>query len=403
MQARGVGRSVTGTEREFNEDSFLIDDELGLYVLADGIGGRSCGEIASAVTVRSISSYVADKESVLERIKNKEADEQEATKLAEEAVQYACEELQRNIETHRDCAVMGSTVTLVIVLGKKAVMAHVGNTRLYLYRNGSIHQLSNDHTIPAEYLRRGIIGEDEISNHPYKKVLTRSIGRQTSVIVDTLLFDILPKDKLLLCSNGLNLPIDEPLKIGSALSGDLALAPDKLIDLALVTEDSDDATVVVIEPDMSIFGALKPQLTSFMPDAYFDLLGSVSIFKGLSLSQLQRIRNISRIFFFDPGEVIVEEKQPALGMYLVLEGSVDSYMGTAKYRELRVGDYALENMLLQTNLSGVTLKARERTRVLVLERSQFEKFTRKHPQIGVTLMNHIAERLAEQLGESRSQ
>lgn len=401
MQTRGVGKSVTGTARDFNEDSFLIDDELGFYVLSDGIGGRACGEIASAVTVRSLAHFLSDHEEQVVAARNGKVDKESIVQLAESAVLYACQELQRHIDTHRDCSVMGSTMTMVIVLDNKAVMAHVGNTRLYLYRNGAVHQLSNDHTIAAEYLRKGIIGEEEVVGHPYEKVLTRALGRQPSVIVETLLFDILPLDRLLLCSNGLRLPVDRPDLIGDVFREDIADTPQRLIELALQEKNDDDATVVIIQPGVSAEDDLKPQLTSFMPDSYFDLLGSVRIFEDLSLSQLQRIRNISQTFYFEPGEHIVKQGERAAGMYLVLEGSVETSLNGKKYSELRAGDTALENMLLNAHPAGVTLKAREATRVLLLERNEFEKFAKQFPRIGVALMNSIAERLADELERSR--
>lgn len=188
-----------GQVREINEDFILVDEELGLYVVCDGMGGHAAGEVASRTAAETVREVVA------------------AGPIPGEMDTPALDELMRRAVTEANRRVhalgqqagsrkgMGTTCTALLVRGLRAAMAHVGDSRLYVKRGESVHLMSQDHTFIAEAIRQGVIKPEEIRpDMPHANIVTRAVGPKPSVLVDTLVFDLLPGDTLLLCSDGLH-------------------------------------------------------------------------------------------------------------------------------------------------------------------------------------------------------
>src|SRR4051812_24582207 len=199
-------RTDVGHKRKHNEDSYLVDEALGLYAVADGMGGHAAGEVASAQAVKSIREALAEGKPVLEAFAKSptvESREQIAS-LMERAIHKACADIYAIAGSDMGKRGMGTTVVALLAAGKKAVVGHVGDSRVYLYRNGRAHQLTEDHTIIQEQLKRGLITRDQVATADNKNVITRAVGIQPSVAVDTLVTDLLPGDLFVLCSDGLH-------------------------------------------------------------------------------------------------------------------------------------------------------------------------------------------------------
>ncbi|MFC1852720.1 PP2C family protein-serine/threonine phosphatase [candidate division CSSED10-310 bacterium] len=204
MHGLGVGQTDRGRKRNNNEDYMFIDNELGLYIVSDGMGGHAAGEVASKSAVNSVVRQIKSQRPLLDRVKNKIEGISKVVRLAEKALVEACNDVYQLAKSKQNLAGMGSTLTLFLIVDEKAVMAHVGDTRLYLLRAGEVHLLSNDHTMAAEMVRKGIISLEESRGHRMSNVLTRTVGTHEAVQVDTLLIDIFPEDRFLLCSDGLS-------------------------------------------------------------------------------------------------------------------------------------------------------------------------------------------------------
>ncbi|MFL5445169.1 MAG: PP2C family protein-serine/threonine phosphatase, partial [Myxococcales bacterium] len=208
---RSWARTDIGKKRKQNEDAFLADDALGLYVVADGMGGHAAGEVASAQAVQSIRDALAPCRPILERFAASPTVEvrESISSLMETAIQKACADVFDLSQADADRGGMGTTVVAMLIAGKTAVIGHVGDSRVYLYRKGRAHQLTEDHTIVQEQLKRGLISRAELATAENRNVITRAVGIQSSVPVDTLLTDLLPGDLYLLCSDGLWGSIDD--------------------------------------------------------------------------------------------------------------------------------------------------------------------------------------------------
>jgi len=245
---RSAARTDVGMKREHNEDSFLVNEDLGLYVVCDGMGGHAGGETASRLAVQTI-----ERELISARLREDNPFARDAplenTPLAEalrEAVEGACAAVFRTSRANPELAGMGTTCISLLVKGEQALIGHVGDSRAYLVRDGDVHQLSEDHSLVNEQVRAGLLTEDEARHSRLKNVITRSVGFEEDVLVDVMGIETRAGDKFLLCSDGLsNLMTNQEIR-DQLLQNDLDAVPGKLVQLANERGGDDNITVVVV-------------------------------------------------------------------------------------------------------------------------------------------------------------
>jgi serine/threonine protein phosphatase PrpC len=233
MKIRVGVRSDIGRLRQRNEDAYLVKDSL--FVVADGMGGHRGGDVASTLALETIESG-APAEVTLE-------DLVQDIKRANQAV------MERG-EADRELRGMGTTITAVIAEDAKAHVAHVGDSRAYLLRDGSLQQLTEDHTLVQRMVREGRLSEDEAARHPQRSVLTRALGVDEDIPVDELSLDVHTGDRLLLCTDGLTSMVDrDRIKKILVRERDPQVACEKLIDAANRAGGDDNITVIVLDFD----------------------------------------------------------------------------------------------------------------------------------------------------------
>ena len=314
LRALGVWLSDVGRTPQSNEDVFLADDELQLYIACDGMGGHAGGEVAAALATRTVHEVIANRRAeVAAAVAAAETEliinlVKDAIRHASQTVLAAAEEAERQG--------MGCALTLVLVAGGRAIMGHVGDTRLYLMRDNQAHQLSTDHTVAAESLRSGAITESEAANHPYNHVLTRAVGTYESVLVDTHTVDLDPGDRLLLCSDGLthHVSIGEWLA-KHALTSDLEHQPRELIALANAAGGSDNITVVVVGIDRE--EGVRQSGARNEVQSQIDALGSGFLFADLEFAQLTRVLAETTEANYAPGESVISAGQPCSSLFII--------------------------------------------------------------------------------------
>lgn len=184
------GESRIGLVRKVNEDSFYISPNRDVLAVADGMGGYVGGEIASKTAVKAIAYYFENYTYA-------------APVQLEKAIQYANSCILSKTMIDPSLQGMGTTVSLVTLARGMAFWGHVGDSRIYLYRDHELKQISTDHTIVQVLLEKGKITEEEALEHPKRHVLTRAVGVERDVVVDSGMFQVQPKDRILLCSDGL--------------------------------------------------------------------------------------------------------------------------------------------------------------------------------------------------------
>src|SRR3954447_8067145 len=229
MQLQVAGRTEAGPVRENNEDAIVVDERL--LAVADGMGGHQGGETASALATATLAAVFTGKSS----------DELEA---AVRAANWAVWERARNAAGLQG---MGTTMCAVGVLDEvTAAVAHVGDSRAYLFRAGTLQLLTNDHTVAAELMRKGQLDEEEAAKHPHRRLLTRALGVAAEVSIDVTGLQLHDGDRILICSDGVFTVIPDD-QIATLLQS--AETPqdgaDAVVDLALANGSDDNASAVV--------------------------------------------------------------------------------------------------------------------------------------------------------------
>jgi len=241
------GGTDVGQRRDHNEDAFLCDDELGLWVVADGMGGHAAGEVASQEAIDTIFDMVARGKRTMSLDSEFSRDRARAARrLLEGAVQAATYMVFAIGELDPGKAGMGTTISAMMGVGDYVVIAQVGDSRIYRVRSTEVTQLTEDHTMVAWQLKQGLITEEEAKRSRQKNVITRAVGNRDYVQVDTAVVELELGDMYLLCSDGLHGYLrTEEIPSLAAIGGREAVA--RFIDLANARGGRDNITAVLVE------------------------------------------------------------------------------------------------------------------------------------------------------------
>jgi serine/threonine protein phosphatase PrpC len=250
LRRTGFALTDLGRRRTSNEDAFFMDDQLGLYVVADGMGGHAAGEVASSEAVDTVYGMVKRGLGGLRELVDPvpEADARAACRLMESAVQAATYHVFSIAEIDRAKSGMGTTISALLVLGDYAVTAQVGDSRIYRVEGTRVEQLTEDHTLIAWQLKQGLITPQEAARSPHRNVITRAVGNREYVQVDTRCVALSAAARFLLCSDGLHGYLrDDDIPAIVELGGGPAVKC--FIDLANQRGGKDNITAVLVEID----------------------------------------------------------------------------------------------------------------------------------------------------------
>ena len=244
MRLKASGLTHVGQVRPVNQDSYLVDADEQLYIVADGMGGHAGGEIASQLCVSEISSYMKKNYVEPDGRKSNDPDPRVSTMMAS-AVNHASTKIYERALEDPSLRGMGTTATVCKVIGETAYVAHVGDSRLYLVREGFIYQMTYDHSLVSEQVRAGLISEEEAELHHLRNVITRSVGYQEEEDVDTCTLQLRNEDLVVMCSDGLHGPVNDR-EISTMVAKERTSAVEPLVDLANSRGGDDNITVVVL-------------------------------------------------------------------------------------------------------------------------------------------------------------
>ena len=248
MHILAAGQTDVGCVRKQNEDNFLIDAELGLFIVADGLGGHAAGEVASQIVVNKMGQFIAqtveqDRTWPLEYDVNLAYDGNRlkvALLLTDQAI---LEDIRSNPERES----MGSTVVACLVHGSKVTLVHVGDSRAYLLTTSGIQQVTRDHSWVAEQVANGILTPDEARKHPFRNVITQALGNGADLDIAVQELQVTELDQLLLCSDGLSGMVQDKDIWGIVQKSEsLQHAAQQLISAARANGGEDNITVLII-------------------------------------------------------------------------------------------------------------------------------------------------------------
>ena len=385
-----------GRVRDHNEDSFLVDKKLNLFIVADGMGGHAAGEVASQVAARTVRDVLAQSRDMLHEFEAGHGGigRHDILRLLESAVQQACSAVFEEGQKDESKRGMGTTIDALLLIGSRGFIAHVGDSRVYLYRQSAVHQLTEDHSLINELLKRGRLSREQIEKLQYKNAVTRAVGVYESVEVDTLDFDVLKGDRFLLATDGLTGYLEE-----AELSRLFAETPEetlsqRFIDLANERGGKDNITAIVIKvPDAeSGVDRLAREV-----NLKLEVLHKMPLFRHLTYQELVRVLNITEVRTYDPDQVIVEEGDEGDELFIVLTGQVRVHSGEAVLVRLGPGQHLGEMALVDKAPRSASVSADEKTKMLVIRRREYFDIIRKDHAIAVKLLWSFLGVLTERL------
>jgi PPM family protein phosphatase len=243
MKLRAAARSDVGLRRTANEDAYALAPALGLFLVADGMGGHVAGQLASRLAAKCAVE-------ALQRVAGKQAS---LTEKLRYCVAWANQQIFTTAEAKPEVTGMGTTLVALLAGAGRVALAHVGDSRAYLVRGGRIRQLTDDHSLVAELVRRRALSPDDAQGHPHRHVLTRALGVRRRVEADLAELTPTAQDVIVLCSDGLTTHVQDPeIAALVAAEPDLDEACARLVALANARGGEDNVTVALIRCDENV-------------------------------------------------------------------------------------------------------------------------------------------------------
>jgi serine/threonine protein phosphatase PrpC len=399
MEFTIASRTDVGRVRTNNEDNFLVDEGAGLFVVCDGMGGHNAGEVASKLACEWISKEIATTAKLRRTFESSgdPADLKALQQAMESALTNACREIYRQAQRNPEQQGMGTTCSAVLLVGhNKGILAHVGDSRLYVVRGGTTHQLTEDHTYVNELVKRGALSREQAKNHPQGNVLSRAMGVQPNISVDTMIFDLDPGDTYVLCSDGVYNYYPDAAEIAMTFrSGDLQPALKQLIDGALQRGGHDNCTAVAIR-----IGGKQPVSEATLAEKRIATLKRIPIFAHLTYHELVRVLGLTRLLEAQQGKDIIVEGTKGDELYVILSGEVDVLKGGTPITVLKAGVHLGEMALIDNAPRSATIRARSHVHLLAMRREEFFGLIRSEPVVASKLLWSFVKVLSGRLREA---
>ena len=402
-----LSMSVTdkGLVRKNNEDHLLEVPELGLFAVADGMGGEMFGEVASETAVNALRDFVTENWAVIDAFQMNSSAENKVQVLdmLADALRDANAKVFKEADRRDIDGKMGTTLTVLLVIDSSGFMVHTGDSRLYMIRNGETTQLSTDHTLINDYKKQ--FGDySGVFDAKFSGILTKAVGVQEYVEPEKLTFAILPEDKYLLCSDGLynglecdtpdfgeifNEPFEDPQKEKERLKE----AMRNLTDIVYKNGAPDNVSMILV----SAFSEDEEEVTGtreFIKK--FDKIRSMELFKDLEYKELLAVMAQVEIRTYNKYDVISKMSAADRELFIILDGKVSALKGTKLLKTFRSGDHIGDVAFLSGEVPAYNLFLDKTSSFLVIKKSAFDKIVAEEPIIGVKLLTQLATVLAKQ-------
>lgn len=390
MKFQFAAKTDVGRKRDHNEDAFAADPALGLFVVCDGMGGHAAGEVASAMAVEKVVEGVRRQhDRICNLMKGDLPSRREAATLLGAAAHSANAAVHAAGERNASQRGMGTTLTAILLVDDRALVVHVGDSRLYLVRNGQCHQITEDHTLATELKRTGRTPEQTGATEANLAALTRAIGVYPHTDVDTLEIHLLPDDRFLLCSDGLHGYLDD-FDLSTFLThSSTESAPTDLVAHANRQGGRDNITAIAIftEPSAETAATERTRLT-------FNTLRSIPLFQYLSFNELIRLIPVCQAVEVKRGASILREGEDGGDFYVVLSGRLRVHSGPRALAVLEVGQHFGEMSLVDSQPRSASVTALSDALLLRIGRTEFYDVMRQDSVMAVKLLWNFIQTLS---------
>lgn len=384
-----------GRVRDHNEDNFLVDAGRGLFVVCDGMGGHAAGEVASALSAETIRRTIDENASVLDDLTDNPHGTEEAEavlEVLEGAIQRASERVCDAAREDEQFRGMGTTCSLLLLHAGRAFVGHVGDSRIYRARDGAVEQVTEDHSLLNEMIRRGQAKQGD--SIPNKNAVTRAVGVQRHIDVDTFEADVREGDLFLMCSDGLSEYLEDRTHLSELLDGErLDTMVEACIDHALEGGGQDNVTAIVAR---AVDGE---NAEGARPDHRLArLFEESSVFSHVTASEVVRLARIARWRVLSAGDTIGEER----ALHLVADGVVRPVGKGGGEELLSRGAIFGARGLFGEAAAMKTFEALEPTEVVVFEHGPLYDLLGSMPGLSARVMYGLAARFERRLGDRQT-
>ena len=391
-----------GLRRNTNEDAMLAHPALGLFGVADGLGGHAAGEVASAEAVRIIDEHMQEQRERIARLSDID-DRANRDQLAEalvQAVTAANFSIRQLAGAKPERERMGTTFCGGLIAAGQALIVNVGDSRAYLWRHRQLHQLTRDHTMVGDQLRRGLITEEQAKRSSLRHILLKAIGTEAHVKAEILPVALQPGDRLLFCSDGVHGQLSRAALIGILADRDGARCVRRLIDAANQAGGMDNATAVLVEipePPAESLPASADERSQWL-----QALARVPLFEALDTDELEHLLAIAETRRWHADQLLFAENSREADFLVVLSGQLAVVRDGLELARLGAGEYVGELAFIDGRARSASVVAREDSAVLVIARDAFYQLLRRQPVMANKLLWHLGAHMASLIRELTS-
>lgn len=402
-----AARTDVGRKRDHNEDNYLVDRKLRLYVVCDGMGGHAAGEVASAVAVRTLSEEVRKSQDLLddyvaEKRGGAKVNRRDITNMLGFAVNCASRKIHAEACSDSSKRGMGTTLVAALFLGNQAFIIHVGDSRVYMLRNGTLEQLTEDHNVYNEFIKKKKMDLGGAANLAPRHAITRAVGVYEHCEPETLVVDVAPGDRFLLCTDGLSgyfeAPEGSPDELAKKL---LAKDPDvvvgDLVETANTRGGKDNITAVLVT-----IGTLEADDRERLSqlEAQKQTLAQTPLFSALNARELRQVLQVTEVESYADGQMIFVEGQAGEQLYIVLSGQIEVVRSGSPVARLQPGEHFGEMSLIRDQPRSASARAVGLTQLMVIHRNNFFEILRSEHRLAVKLLWQFTGVLAHRLAET---
>lgn len=381
LRLEGAALSDTGNVRKNNEDSYYYDPGLQLFAVADGMGGHKGGEVASRIAVEALARAaqrgIPDEEYQRHRSL---AGRRQIFNWLTATIEGISLEMQAYVNQDPSVRGMGCTLDVILIRQNGVFIAHIGDSRCYVLRQGELNQLTEDHTLGAMLLQTGAITEEQAANHPHRHVLTRALGPFPRVELDTSYLEIRAGDVFLLCSDGLYDEVSAE-QIHSLLGQPPEPAAQQLIQAALGHGGRDNVTAMVVA--VTEYEAMSATIIG--SDEALTAMARAPLFHNLTWHELFRMQKIAVARVYAAGDSLMEQGEPCHFIRLNVHGTISVFIDGVHMLDSGPGESFGQN-ILEPMTASLTVRAHTEVTVLEFPVEQIKRLVADEPVLGVKLL-----------------
>lgn len=384
-----------GRVRPNNEDCFTVCAELGLFIVADGMGGHHGGAVASEFACNGVANYIWERKALLDDLVAEPTPlaRRKVLRLLNEAIRFANDQIAERAEFEPKLEGMGTTVVVALTAGDRLFLAHIGDSRAYLIRNHDVLTLTEDHSLVFELIRQGRLTRQAAARFPMKNVVTRALGVRGVVEADVLEMPLLPGDRIIICSDGLHSYLDDDLLNKIITDQNLQNTVERLLKFALNSGGSDNITVLGIDVSAISADADTVNLKN-------NRIRAIPLFSDLEFSEFLRLISACEHRLLNPGDELFTVGEIADGMYAIVSGAVEIRNGDKPGQRFGTGTYFGELSLFEERPRLVSAVAVERTELFVLTKKLFDSIANQYPAVSTKLLRQLVLILAKRLRDA---